>query len=71
MPIDNNNRLTYYLSMTYQQLIEHFKSEQKAADALGIKQPSINAWKDGIPFPRQFQIQVITGGVLQADKKAA
>ena len=75
--IDMNIALLIKLHpMTYEQLIKHFKTQQKAADALGIKQPSICAWggEDGIPELRQFQIQLITGGVLQADpiqKKAA
>ena len=55
--------------MTFDQFIKHFGTQQKAANALGLKQPSINAWRKGIPYPRQFQIQVITGGILQADKR--
>jgi len=55
--------------MTFNELIKHFGTQQKTADALNLKQPSINAWSGGIPYPRQFQIQVITGGILQADAK--
>jgi hypothetical protein len=54
--------------MTYQELIDHFKTQAAAARALDIKQPSIAGWKDsGIPTPRQYQIEIITGGKLKAD----
>jgi hypothetical protein len=56
--------------MTYDQLIKHFGTQQKVAGALDIDQSAVSLWKkSGIPFTRQFQIQIITGGVLQADKK--
>jgi DNA-binding transcriptional regulator YdaS (Cro superfamily) len=57
--------------MTYEQLIKHFGTQQKAANAIGIDQTAISKWHKAayIPFTRQFQIQIITGGVLQADKK--
>jgi DNA-binding transcriptional regulator YdaS (Cro superfamily) len=62
--------------MTYDQLIRHFGTQSAAAAALGIKQPSVAEWKESIPPLRQMQIQLVTGGVLQADsfvasKKAA
>ena len=59
--------------MTTDELINHFGTQQKAAKAIGISQPSVAGWiKAGsIPLPRQYQIQVITGGALQADQKAA
>lgn len=55
--------------MTYDQLIKHFGTQQKAALAINVKQPTVSGWKkDGIPLMRQYNIQVITGGILQADK---
>lgn len=54
-------------AMTFDELINHFGTQQAAADAIGISQPSVSGWREGgIPLPRQYQIQVITGGRLQA-----
>ena len=55
--------------MKYEDVIDHFGSQQAVADAIGIKQPSVAAWKEaGIPEPRQFQLEVITDGRLKADR---
>lgn len=54
--------------MTYDQLIEYFKTQKAAAGAIGIKQPSVADWKEkGIPSPRQAQYEVVTKGALRAD----
>jgi hypothetical protein len=53
--------------MNFDQVISHFGTQQKTANALGLSQSSIAEWKkNGIPEGRQFQIQVITGGALRA-----
>ncbi len=57
--------------MTYDQLINHFGTQVAVAAALGIKQPSVAEWKKSIPPLRQMQIQLVTGGVLQADSFVA
>lgn len=58
--------------MTYDDVIAHYGTEQAAADALGIKQPSVNAWKgSGITMPRQAHIQIQTGGALVANPEHA
>jgi len=59
--------------MTTQDLINHFGTQAKAAAALGIKQPSIAGWvaNGKIPEGRQYQIQILTGGVLKADQQKA
>ena len=55
--------------MNYEDLIRHFGSQSKAARALNVKPPSVHQWKeDGIPETRQFQIEVLTGGALKADR---
>ena len=55
--------------MTYDQLIEFFDTQQAAADAIGIKQPSVAEWKEkGIPIPRQAQYELATSGALKADR---
>jgi hypothetical protein len=54
--------------MTYDDLIEFYGTQEAAAGALGIKQPSVADWKKGgIPEPRQAQYQIITNGKLKAD----
>lgn len=56
--------------MTYEQLLNHFKTQQGIAKALGVKQPSVSYWSShGVPYLRQLQAQFITGGVLVADSK--
>lgn len=60
--------------MTYQDVIAHFGSQGAAARALGLKQPSVWAWKvNGIPELRQLDIERKTNGKLKADapKQAA
>ncbi len=59
--------------MTPNDVVQHFGTQVKAAQALGIKQSSIAGWiKNGaVPEGRQYQIQLLTGGKLQADRKAA
>jgi DNA-binding transcriptional regulator YdaS (Cro superfamily) len=53
--------------MTYDQLIKHYGTQAAAAQALGLSQPSVWAWKDRtIPYDRQCQIQVATNGKLKA-----
>jgi DNA-binding transcriptional regulator YdaS (Cro superfamily) len=55
--------------MTYAHLIAHYGTQKAAADALGIKGASVSEWKDkGIPLPRQAQYELLTGGVLTAER---
>lgn len=53
--------------MTVDQAIEHFGTREKLAEALGRTRQATYHWEDGIPEAVQYQIQVITGGRLQAD----
>ena len=48
-------------------VIEHYGSQHKAAEALGLSQPSIANWKDRPPPLRQLQIEAATDGALKAD----
>lgn len=55
-------------AMTYEQIIKHFGTQSDVAEALNIKQPSVASWKSrGVPLLRQMQIQLVTGGLLQAE----
>ena len=54
--------------MTYDDLRKTLGTQVEIAEALGMKQPTISQWrKKGIPIERQWQIQLVTGGRLQAD----
>ena len=54
--------------MDYKSLIRHFKTQQLAANALGLDQSTISGWRSGIPLLRQYQIQVVTSGKLRAKR---
>lgn len=58
--------------MNPKQVIDHFGTQSKAAQALGLRQPSIAGWvADGeVPLPRQYQIELATKGQLRADLPA-
>jgi len=56
--------------MTYGELIKFYGSQAEAARSLGLKPPSIHEWRDNtIPYERQCQIQIATGGRLMARRK--
>lgn len=56
--------------MTYVELIDFFGTQAEAARVLGLKPPSISEWQETtIPYPRQCEIQIATGGKLIARKK--
>ena len=57
--------------MEFDKVIKHFGTQVKAAAALGVNQSSIAAWKrNGIPVPRQYQIEVVSGGALKVSSRA-
>lgn len=49
------------------QAVSHFGSKKKLADALDISPSAVTLWGEVIPRLRQFQIQMLTGGVLSAE----
>jgi DNA-binding transcriptional regulator YdaS (Cro superfamily) len=58
--------------MNPRQVVDHFGTQTATADALGIAQSSVAGWIDAgeVPEPRQYQIELATGGMLRADKPA-
>lgn len=56
--------------MTPQAVIAHFGTQQAAGSALGVSQGAIAQWVAAgrVPALRQWQIQLATGGALQADR---
>ncbi len=58
--------------MTYEQALAKFGGTQTSlAQALGIKQPAVSAWGKTIPQRYQYQLEVMTGGELRADRAQA
>jgi hypothetical protein len=57
-------------AMNYDDVIKFWKTQQGAADAIGVSQASVCRWRrGGIPLDKQFIIEVITGGKLKADRR--
>lgn len=57
--------------MLKSEIIAFYRTQQKAADAIGIKQPSVAGWdEDGVPYLRQLQYEIATSGQLKADPAA-
>ena len=50
-------------------VLNHYKTQQLAANALGLAQASIAKWLDKgvVPELRQLQLEALTGGALKAD----
>lgn len=57
------------IAMTFEQVVKHFGSAPSAAKALGVTRQAVYRWKEaGIPVGTQCRIQLLTGGVLQAEQ---
>lgn len=56
--------------MTPEQVFQHYGSIAKTADTLGIRYATAWNWKKTgrVPPQRQYEIEVRTGGVLQAER---
>jgi len=55
--------------MTHQDVIQHYGSAREAARQLGVTDGAISLWrKRGISRLRQQQIELLTRGVLKAEK---
>lgn len=59
--------------MTFQEVLDHFGTKRKIATDLGITIQAVQQWADSgkVPLGRQFQIELVTKGKLQAQKEAA
>ena len=53
--------------MTKDQAIAHFGTQAALARALGIQRAAVHGWR-GVPLGRQYQLEVLTGGALKADR---
>jgi len=55
--------------MNAKQVIKHYGSTRKAAEAIGVTYNAVQNWKSaGVPRSMQFELEVITGGKLKADR---
>jgi len=54
--------------MTRSEAIRFFGSQAALAKSLGIGRASVNNWGEQIPLGRQYQLEVLTGGALKADR---
>jgi len=55
--------------MTYEQVLSHYGSAANIARAYQISTASVAGWRiKGVPEVRQFQIELMTSGVLVADR---
>ena len=67
MPIDRVKVYVYFHGMRKENAISHFGSQQKLADALGIKQGSVSGWGELVPLGRAFVLERLTNGALKVD----
>lgn len=50
-------------------VLNHYKTQEAVAAALGINQVSISRWvtRQAVPHLRQLQLEALTGGALKAE----
>jgi hypothetical protein len=54
--------------MTYEELLRHYESAERAAGALGLTRQGVFRWKRcGIPIEQQIAFEVESKGALRAD----
>lgn len=59
--------------MTFNEVLERFKTKAEIAKQLGVTYQAVQQWEeaDKVPLGRQFQIELITNGQLKASEQAA
>jgi len=56
--------------MKTEDVIRYFGSKSKVARAVGIRVPSIDDWRETVPWMRQIQIEKLTKGKLKHDPRS-
>lgn len=57
--------------MTKAEVLKHFCTPKKVADALGITVQAFYQWPETVPYGRACEIEIITRGALKAGDKRA
>lgn len=55
--------------MTRTEAIRHFNGISALARALGVSYEAVRQWGEEVPELRQYQLELLTNGVLKADRK--
>lgn len=66
--MDVSYRCIYISCMTKADVVAHFETQARVAKALGIRQSSVAVWGEYPPLLRQYQIEVLTQGLLKAER---
>jgi len=53
---------------SFEEVVQHFGGITALARRLGCTSQAISQWKNEIPEPRAFQIEVLSGGRFKADR---
>ena len=55
--------------MKKSEVLEHFGTMEKVAEALGITRMAVSQWPgDHVPMRRQYELERVTKGELKADE---
>jgi len=52
--------------MRREDVVQFFGSQRAVAKVLGITEQAVSQWPEIVPLGRQYALQVLTGGRLQA-----
>jgi len=55
-------------NLTTEEAARHYGSVAKLAESLGISTQAVYKWHGDVPAARAYQLQILTGGLLQARK---
>ena len=57
--------------MTFDQALQHYKTQRAIADALGVSRARVTQWKTegGFSYPQQCVLEKDSGGVLIAKRE--
>ena len=49
------------------EVLTHYGTQQRVADALGISQRAVSGWGETVPLARAFALERLTDGALKVD----
>ncbi len=73
MPLTASPQHAKHTGMTTSEAIAFFRSAANLARALGVTPGAISQWvkTDVLPEGRQYQVEILTGGALKADRNVS